>query len=226
MREKTFSVIIPTLNAQKTLPRCLEAISAALPGAEVIIVDAHSNDSTVDIATKKGAKVLLSERGRGGQLNLGAHHSTGEILLFLHSDTILPKDAATILQLYFTETKVHVGTFGLKFDYPHWLLGVYSRLSRLDSIWTRFGDQCIVVRKAFYNAIGRFPNSTLFEDVCFLREARKHTKIYSFPREVVTSADRFVRNGIFRQQVLNGWMFLRFLLGESPERLSQEYCRW
>lgn len=96
-------------------------------------------------------------------------------------------------------------------------------MTRFDSIFTRFGDQGIVVRKEFFHAIGGFPDWPLLEDIHFLRLARKKTKIYSLPGKVTTSAQRFLKNGIVAQQIFNGYVILRYLLGQSPQELARKY---
>jgi len=95
--------------------------------------------------------------------------------------------------------------------------------SRFDSVFTRFGDQGIVVRRPFYEQLGGFPPWPLFEDVEFLRRARRLTRGWSFPADVTTSARRFRRHGVLRQQLQNTRLLLRFLAGTSPERLAAEY---
>ena len=114
----------------------------------------------------------------------------------------------------------------MRFDLKHWFLNISGYLTRFDSILTRFGDQCIVVRKDFFNELGGFPDWPLFEDVEFLRRARKRTRIQSFPLEVVTSARRFKKNGIYRQQIFNGLLVLQYLLGADVKKLAEKYRNW
>jgi rSAM/selenodomain-associated transferase 1 len=87
----------------------------------------------------------------------------------------------------------------------------------------RFGDQCIVIRKSFFNTLGGFPNWRLFEDIELMRKARKKTRIYRFPMTVVTSARRLIQNGIIRQQIRNIYYTSLYLLGVSPEKLATMY---
>ena len=79
------SVIIPTLNEEEFIKPCLESLSLIDPD-EVIVVDGGSMDKTVEIAKSFGAKVIVSQRGRGKQLSLGAKLAQGDYLLFLHAD--------------------------------------------------------------------------------------------------------------------------------------------
>ena len=96
-------------------------------------------------------------------------------------------------------------------------------MTSFDSLWTRFGDQCIVVRRSFFDKIARFPQWSLFEDVGFLQKARKITRIHSFPAKVITSAHKFRKNGFIRQQIYNGWLIVQYLMGVSPNKLYKKY---
>ena len=220
-----YSVIIPTLNEAGSISRCLRSIPSDAGKVEVIVVDGGSKDETVQIARNMGAKVMRSQAGRGIQCNLGAANAAGSILLFLHADTRLPDNAFDIIESYFSKDEVQIGSFRLSFDEDHWLLKFYTWFTQFDFIFSRFGDQCIVVRRFLFDSIGAFPEWRLFEDVDFLRRARRLTKIHSFPARVETSARRFIRNGIARQQLRNGWYILLYLLGVDRNRIAEKYDR-
>ncbi len=218
-----FSIIIPTLNEEKFLKACVENIRALDENVEIIIADGGSSDTTVEIAELLKTKVIRCKQGRGTQQNAGAGFSSGDILLFLHADTVLPQDVFKTLAEVFKNEKVQVGTFRLKFDEPDFLFKSYAFFTRFDSIFTSFGDQCITVRKSFFNELGGFKNWPVFEDVEFLQRARKVTRIYRFKDFVITSARRFLKNGIVRQQFINARLIYKYLRGETPENLAEEY---
>jgi len=218
-----FSVIIPTLNEAARISRTIRHVRELYPAVEIIVADGGSDDGTVEQSLQESAKIVVSCCGRGNQCNAGARQASGEILLFLHADTSLPNQAFDLLTRYFNNPQIRIGTFRLKFDRDKWILGIYAYFSRFDSIFTRFGDQCIVVRRAFFEEIGGFPEWPLFEDVHFLRQARKRTRIISFPAEVNTSARRFIEIGIIRTQLINGWLVLKYLCGVSPDKLAEQY---
>lgn len=217
------SVIVPTLNEATRLADTLGRVRTALPGAELIVADGGSVDGTAEIARAEGARLAVSARGRGKQFAAGAARAQGEVLVFLHADTLLPRDAGEVLARAFADERVEIGTFRLRFDEGGWFLRGCAWCTRRDSVFTRFGDQGIVVRRAFYARLGGFPEWPLFEDVELLRRARRLTRIVSFPACVTTSARRFRRGGALRQQARNAWLLLRFLAGVSPHRLAGEY---
>jgi len=219
----TFSVIIPTLNEQAHIRSCIRSIRNGIPEAEIIVVDGGSDDATVAIAANEGASLLPAGRGRGIQMNKGAALAHGDVLLFLHADSRLALNAFQILHRYFARPEVQVGTCRLRFDASHLFLRLYELGARLESVLTTFGDQCIVVRKSFFQKLGGFPDWPLFEDVAFLQAARQRTRIYKFPTPVVTSARRFLANGVVRQQVRNARLMMGYLLGEPIDQLARVY---
>ena len=217
------SVIIPALDEAERITGTLNAVRACLPEAELIVADGGSRDATRELATRAGARVISCARGRGLQCAAGAASARGDLLLFLHADTLLPPDAAAVLARCFARPEVQLGTFRLTFDDGGAFLRACAWLTRFDSVFTRFGDQGIAVRRAFYERLGGFPPWPLFEDVELLRRARRLTRVWSFPAAVKTSARRFQRRGVVRQQLQNASLLLRFLAGTPPERLAAEY---
>ena len=220
-----FSLIIPTLNEEAVIQSCISGIRRLNPDTEIIVADGGSTDDTVPIARSLGARLYQSESGRGIQCNAGAGIATGEVLVFLHADTQLPAGALKKLGEIFSDDQVQCGTFRLSFDSVHWFLRLISFLSLFDFGLFRFGDQCLVIRKSFFESIGGFSASKLFEDMELVRRARKRTRIMRFPMTVTTSARRFLENGVIRQHLRNSWYTSRYLLGVSPEKLAVEYER-
>ena len=219
------SVVIPALNEAANLPATLVRVRDALPGAELIVADGGSRDATVAVARGHGAHIVTTPAGRGVQLAAGAAAARGDLLLFLHADTLLPPNAGAILATWFARADVRIGTFRLAFDDGGAFLRACAWCSRFDSVFTRFGDQGIAVRREFYAELGGFPAWPLFEDVELLRRARRVTRVWSFPACVTTSARRFRAHGALRQQWLNTRLLLLFLSGTSPEKLAAVYRR-
>lgn len=220
-----FSIVIPTLNEQAVLHTCIASIRRLDPGVEIIVADGGSTDDTARIAGSDGVRLCHSERGRGMQCNAGASLATGDVLVFLHADTRLPDGTFKRLREIFADSPVQCGTFRISFDIDHWFLRFLSLVSLFDLGLFRFGDQCLVARKSFFESIGGFPTWKLFEDIELVRRARKKTRIHRFPMTVTTSARRFLQNGILRQQAKNTWFTAQYFLGTSPENLAAKYER-
>jgi rSAM/selenodomain-associated transferase 2 len=220
-----FSVVIPTFNEERYLGACLEHVRRADHSVEIIVVDGGSVDRTVEIARSSSAMVLFSKEGRGRQQNAGAQAATGDILFFLHADTLIPSNAFDLVRGAFEDPNIQIGAFRMVFDHIHPLLSFYSFFTRFETPFSTFGDQCIVVRKSFFGYLGGFSEWPSFEDVRLLSLARRRTKVRKFPGTVITSARRFLVNGILRQQVWNAYLMARYFLGGSPDSITREYVR-
>jgi rSAM/selenodomain-associated transferase 2 len=217
------AVIIPALNEGPAVAATVLNVRRLLPHADVLLVDGGSVDATCRAAAEAGATVLPAPRGRGSQCGVGANATDAEWMLFLHADTVLPVNTAGVVEAFIRDRDARIATFRLRFDRGGWLLRASAWFTRFDTVFTRFGDQGILVRRDFYRALGGFPEWPLFEDVELLRRARRLTRIVSLPDCVTTSARRFERHGAWRQQGLNARLLLRFLAGTSPFVLAQRY---
>lgn len=223
MPEPRYSVIIPTLNEEKSIQAAIRSVRKQRIEVEIIIADAGSTDRTTTLAQGENTLVTTGAKGRGTQCNAGAFKATGDILIFLHADTTLPDNAFKLIAHTFSNPDVQIGRFRLQFDSSHLLMRLFAGFSRFDSMLTSFGDQCIIIRKSFFEEIGGFPDWPLFEDVHLFRLARRQTKIHSLPAKVITSERRFLKHGIARCQFFNGWLIVQYLLGTAPERLGRYY---
>ncbi|MCF8260123.1 MAG: TIGR04283 family arsenosugar biosynthesis glycosyltransferase [Melioribacteraceae bacterium] len=218
-----YSVIIPTLNEEKFLPRTLQQLKSFNQNLEIIVTDGGSIDKTVSIAQREKIHLVASSPGRGIQQKRGAQIAKGEILIFLHVDTILPKQYFQILESYTNNPDFSAATFRLKFDEDKFALNLYSWFSRFESIFTTFGDQTIIIRKDLYNRIGGFPEVKIFDDVIILRELRRRKALIKIPHSVITSARRFRKHGLIKTQLLNGWFIVKYLLGYDVEEIYNSY---
>jgi rSAM/selenodomain-associated transferase 2 len=223
---RKFTVIIPTLNEEANVGDRIDEIRAFCPDAEVIVADGGSLDRTQEIARRKGVTVVVSPRGRGVQCNAGAKIANGEIYLFLHADTKLPNNAFAVLERAFQDENTRIGTFRLRLDVDHPLFHFFSACNYFDCVFTRYADQCITMRKSFFEKLGGFPELQYFEDVELLQKARKSTGIRLFPATVVTSGRRFKEQGVIRQYFFDAWLMIQYFLGASPKRLAEKYANF
>ncbi len=224
MSQQRLCVIMPAFNEASLIGRTLERVRTVLPRADIIVVDGGSTDGTSAIAIQSGAMVIDAPRGRGIQCHAGAMRATTEWLLFLHADTLLPIEAENVFHAFAANPAAQIGTFRVQFDNGGPLLNALAwAANRGDSVFTRFGDQGILVRRSFYDALGGFPPWPLFEDVALFQKARKLSRVHWLPGNVVTSARRFKERGLFRQRLLNAQLMLRYLAGASPFELAARY---
>ena len=221
------SVIIPVLNEAANLGKTL-AKAQHNRDVEIIVVDGGSEDDTVKIAKKHGVKVMISPQpGRSFQMNFGAQKATGNILLFLHGDTILPEGYIQKIIIAFTETETIAGAFELAIDGEKLSLRLVEKAvnwrSRLLSL--PYGDQGIFVKASVFWELGGFPSLPIMEDFIFIRKLRSLGKITILPAPVITSGRRWQKLGVWKTTLLNQVIVMGYWLGVSPERLARWYRR-
>jgi rSAM/selenodomain-associated transferase 2 len=224
------SIIIPVLNELKTIAATL-ASTYPSQHIEVIVVDGGSSDGTLDLVRSLGIKVLSSPAGRARQMNAGAAAATGEILLFLHADTLLPPEfdlmIRAVMQLpHAAGSKVAVaGAFELQIDAP--AIGLRS-IERGVNWRSRFlqlpyGDQAIFLRSTTFDRIGGFLELPIMEDFDLVSRLKRLGSITIISVPVITSARRWLKKGILKTTLINQVIIIAYLLGVSPHQLMHWY---
>ena len=189
------SVIIPVYNEEKALPGLLGSLAQLRGQAEVIFADGGSTDRTAALIPG-WCRLLQSEKGRARQMNAGAAASGGEVLLFLHADSVLPPDAAA--EIGAVMEKYRVGCFGVAFRSRNiWVKNcrLMSNL-RVKLRGIAFGDQGIFIRRELFFEMGGFPDLPIMEDYQFSLDLRAAGERIGMTRSrIVTSDRRFVQGG-------------------------------
>lgn len=220
----SIGIVVPVLNEGKTLPyflsRLYEVSRARYP---VVVVDGGSTDGSLQLAQKFFHTETLSPPNRGKQLNYGARCLLTDVLLFLHADTELPRGFDFYIQQALMQRDVAGGCFRLEFDVQHPLLKAYAWFTRFSGRFFHFGDQGFFVRRDVFWKLDGFSAMPFLEDVDFLRRLKRHGKFVTLSVPVRTSARRFLRCGIVRQQLRNILLVVLFELGVSAERLAGVY---
>ena len=222
---KKISIIIPVLNEGNTIGACLDRINGQAEPHEIVVVDGGSLDNTLAVVrTFPGVKWLrTSKAGRGRQMNQGVRVAKGDILLFLHSDTLLMPGGLAMIETLLAQTGIVAGSFSLRFDHQSPFLRLYARFSRINHILFTYGDQGLFMTRRIFEQVDGFPELPLMEDVEIQESLRKIGRFVKIRHPVVTSARRFLSNGIIRQQLLNTGLVLLYHAGVSPARLKRFY---
>jgi rSAM/selenodomain-associated transferase 2 len=219
------SVIMPTLNEEKSIAATLAALMALRPH-EAIVVDGGSRDKTAQMGERAGAQVIISERGRARQMNRGAKQANGDVLLFLHADTRLPVTAWADIGNALSDRRYVGGRFDIDLEGDHPMLKIIAAMisyrSRLTKVST--GDQALFVRREIFREMGGFPDIDLMEDIAFCRALKRIGRIACLRSKVISSARRWEMNGVWRT-VSKMWILkLLYFVGVSPGTLKRFYA--
>lgn len=220
------SIIIPTLNEEDVLGRTLTQLQHK-KNCELIVVDGGSTDTTLTLARNAGCKIISSHKGRGRQMNIGAAEATGEVLLFLHADTLLPDNFPALILGAISWPAVAAGAFSLAIDSPSRSLAAIAYMANLRSRYLHipYGDQALFTSRSMFTAIGGFPEMEIMEDFVFVQNIKKEGKIIILPERATTSARRWQNMGIIRTTLINQLIVCGYSLGIAPARLSRWYRR-
>jgi len=221
----SISIITPILNEAQQIVPFLEGLRGRGETREHIFVDGGSSDQSCQLLEQYPVKVLSSAPGRGLQQNAGARAASGEILLFLHCDTTLPRAFTAHIQKTLNEPGRVAGAFSLAINHPGWPYRLIEKgtniRSRLCSL--PYGDQAIFVKRRAFEQAGGFPDQPILEEIVLLRRLRQLGSIGLNEERAVTSARRWERLGILRTTIINQIMLSGFFLGVSPQRLARLY---
>jgi rSAM/selenodomain-associated transferase 2 len=230
------SVIIPAFNEEKVLPDTLRSLLAQPGEYDVTVVDGGSTDRTCRIVEEyvlssrssalRPVRLLSAPKGRAAQMNGGARQATGEWLLFLHADTVLPESAIARLNRMEADLTIQAGGFMHQFSGDDWRLQLISFLDNFRCRHSRviYGDQALFVRRSLFKRLGGFPNQPILEDVAFCERLMKHTTPLLLSPPVVTDSRKFVTMGIWRSfvRVLLIILHVEFSLPVLPRAFFQD----
>jgi rSAM/selenodomain-associated transferase 2 len=221
---RRISVIIPTLNEAAVIEKTLKGLPPR-GDVERIVVDGGSSDGTAELAKRHADKVLMTEAGRGRQMNAGAREARGDILLFLHADARLPGLAHEAVSRALDDPAVVGGAFRLAIDSSRRALRMVAMFAngrtRLTGI--PYGDQGIFVRRSVFEQLSGFPEWPLLEDLEFSRRIKAAGKVVILSQPITVSSRRWDKEGIGYSTLRNQIFVLLYFLGVSPSRLARWY---
>ncbi len=220
------SVIIPTLNEPANVTAAIESARAGHPH-EIIVVDGGSTDDTRGIAKAAGACVIQSGPGRARQMNAGAARASGNVLLFLHADTLLPEAWTPRVSETLARPKVAAGAFRFRIaeDFPgRWIV---EWTTDLRSRWFQmpYGDQGLFLRRSVFEELGGYADLPMMEDYELVTRLRPRGRLVTLAEAVRTSGRRWRRMGVIRVTLINKLMIAGFRMGVSPLTLARWYRR-
>ncbi len=224
------SIIIPVFNEQRRINDTLAGLykQEGIDRREIIVVDGGPDGGTLEVIEQKRDNLIMckSRPGRAVQMNTGAAQAKGNVLLFLHGDTQLPKGGLTAVKDAVCDGGVLAGAFGLKIDSRKWIFKVISRVINVRCRMTRipYGDQGQFFNRDFFHELGGYKEIELMEDVEIMRRLRmRKIPISLLPIQTLTSPRRWEIEGIVYCTLRNWMIMTLYLLGVSPGRLAKWY---
>ena len=223
-----FSIIMPVLHEASTINHAIDHIRDIRSGfhVEIIVVDGASGGDTIHSITDKKVTKVISQKGRGEQMNMGASLAKGNVLLFLHTDTRLPENAFSSIADVMDKKEYAGGAFelGIKSDRR-----IFSLIEKSVSLRTRltripYGDQAMFIKREVFKRIKGFKEIPIMEDVDLMRRIKKSGhKIYIIPEKVKTSPRRWEREGVLYCTLRNWAITILYFFGAKPESLARYY---
>jgi rSAM/selenodomain-associated transferase 2 len=224
----TFSIIIPVLHEAEIINTLLDSLQQLEHDEpfEIIVVDGSSTQDTLQVISDTTVRKYACLQGRGRQMNEGAAHATGEILIFLHADTFIQSNALFLIRTALENQPYVGGAFTLQIQSQISFLKAIAAYSTLRSNITRtpYGDQVIFLRKTYFDAIGGYADIPLMEDVELMRRIRKNKKkIKILPFSVLTSDRRWHQEGVIYTLLRDNIIIILYWCGIPAEKLARFY---
>ncbi|MDZ7362238.1 MAG: TIGR04283 family arsenosugar biosynthesis glycosyltransferase [candidate division KSB1 bacterium] len=227
------SIIVPTLNEAQNVRRLASTLSA-LPEAEIIFCDGGSCDGTPDeiqhcVGGRWNVRLIHAPCNRAQQMNAGAKQAKGEWLIFLHADTVLPRESFNgFLVMAKQSPHLNAGAFTFRVAHQSWVyrylefyVGLRCKLLKLP-----FGDQAIFIRRKLFEAIGGYREDfPLMEDMEIAQRLNKQQGFVLLDFLVYTSARRYEAEGFFKRGLGNIYLQLLYRLGVHPRELAKKYWK-
>jgi len=226
VEKSTISIVIPILNEDAIIGELIQHLFAnsSPPNiSDIIIIDGGSTDNSESMVKKHKVAFLKSEKGRAKQMNLGAKHSTGNILYFLHADSFPPKkfDERIIIEV---QKGNLAGCFKMKFDSGHWWLKLASWFTKFSWKVCRGGDQSLFIKKELFNNIGGFDERFMvYEDNDLINKLYALKQFKVIQEWIMTSPRRYNKNGVWKLQYHFWAIHIKRLIGASAEELLAYY---
>jgi rSAM/selenodomain-associated transferase 2 len=216
------SIIVPTRNEERGIVSTLVRLREPQV-LEVIVVDGGSVDRTAEAARPLVDRWVEVSPGRARQMNAGARLARGDILLFLHADTLVPRGfAAAIVAACRTAIG---GRFDVEIDARGAMFRVIEQAINLRSRWSGVftGDQGLFVRRDAFEALGGYPDQPILEDLSLSKAMKRRGRVAALRMRLSTSARRWQRHGPLRTVMLMWTIRTLYFLGMPPERLARLY---
>ena len=220
------SIIIPAFNEPENIVSIIRFLQKNSKGivAQIIISDGGSTDNTLSLAISAGAVAIISpQKGRAAQMNYGAAMATGDILYFVHADTLPPQS--------FTEDIIGAvnkgydfGRYRTRFDSSKFLLKINAWFTRFNWFICYGGDQTLFITRKLFEHSGGFKNELLImEEYEFAERLMKQGRYKIFNDTALVSARKYDGRSWLKVQLANRKAVQSFKKGLSQQQIMNEY---
>ena len=236
------SIIIPALNEAESLPRVIRCLESIEPKPlEIILADGGSSDATCSIAQGAGFRVIENlPRNRAAQMNAGASAASGDVLCFLHADTIIPSDFVALAETVLSNKSTVLAGFvsimrGKKLRpvttahnfIKTWYAPLFFRpISFLRGCRLLFGDQVIICRRIDFEAVGGYDESQIIMEeasLCLAMVRGSRGRVRQVNRKVWSSDRRVAEWGFWKANATYIYVGAMWGLGRDPKKLQRAY---
>jgi rSAM/selenodomain-associated transferase 2 len=221
------SIVIPVFNEVNSIEKLLSHLKNSVlykDAIEIIAVDGGSTDGSQEKMRRyPNVALIQSKKGRAVQMNVGAKAATGNILYFLHCDSLPPRHFDRIIADT-VQNGNQAGCFRMKFDYKHPVLMISQWFTRFNHISCRGGDQSLFITNELFKELKGFDdNLVIYEDNEIISRLYSKKQFVVISDYIITSARRYHQNGIWRLQYHFSIIHLKRRLGHSTESMLQYY---
>jgi glycosyltransferase involved in cell wall biosynthesis len=198
-------------------PRCIVS--------QIIVVDCGSTDQTKTLVLNHAQVIFLESKvqSRAAQMNMGARAATGDLLYFVHADTI-PPNLFWVHILEATAQGVQLGCFRYRFRSTSLMLRINAWFTQFRWLWCQGGDKTLFIKKEDFDRLGGYDEYyTIMEEYDLLRRALPGIKYQVLPHYASVSARKYDHNSWLRVQLANARVFQMFRNGARPEDMKITY---
>ena len=219
------SIIIPTYNEAEHISQLLHHLQkTSHQNFEIIVADGGSDDDTQKIVENTGVKLISSpEKGRAKQMNFAATQAKGDVLYFVHADSLPPITFIEDIEIALKEGFL-IGCYRFKFNSNKKILKLNAYFTRFDRIMCRGGDQSLFVTKTLFNELnGYCEQHKLMEDYDIIIRARKKHPFKIIPKDVLVSARKYDHNSYLKVNIANLLAFMMFYAKVDHDKIIKVY---
>jgi len=211
----SLSIIVPVFDEAALIGPFLSHLRVRAPDAEIIVVDGASRDGTRSIARPLADVLMSAPRGRASQMNAGAAIATGEVLWFLHADSILPHETVRDIRSALDDPRVAGGCFRLRLPGRQWIYRVSDSIGNLGVQVFGFalGDHGIFCRRTAFEQSGGYPVVPILEDAELYRRLARNGRMRQLSSEIVSSPRSYEKWGPYRTTAIYFCILVLYVLG-------------